>query len=220
MSRLWAFLNRDVRAFKSGTTKEAASPLANVPPVNGASLAEPLIQPVPEIASEVDPRQIEELRFRREVLDWRDEFHCKVTETATQAKHLLATQVDAELAKVNILQSWLFTKQASEVLKGHIEHGVQSPLTKFTQDEHKALKQHLLRWLPRHEPINMWIMWPKPAWDNRLGLKFTADNREKILAALDELILGKAGLAESYRDWSTQYAAQILEARHGRLDSL
>ena len=54
-------------------------------------------------------------------------------------------------------------------------------------------------------------MWPKLEWDTRLSLKFTADNRDRILTVLGELILGENGLADTHRQWATQYASQFLE---------
>ena len=122
---------------------------------------------------------------------------------------------------MNFLQLWLFTKPASEVLEGHIESCVRSPMRRATQIEQAALRQRLLTWLPhRQESASIWVMWPKLEWDTRLALQFTADNRERILTVLDELILGENGLADRHRQWATQYAGQILEMRHVRSGSI
>lgn len=208
LGKIWKFLNRDIRTFNL---------IGNLPaPEFKLSTA-----PAPDIVSEVDPRQIEALRIRREVLDWRDEFHFQVTEAASQATKALEKRVDHELANMNFLRLWLFTKPASEVLEGHIESCVRLEMRGATQIQEAALRQHLLTWLPhRHEPasIRIMFMWPKLEWDTRLALDFTADNRERILMVLGEMILGENGLADRYRQWANQYAGNILEMRHAQSD--
>jgi len=217
---MWVFLNRDVRTFKWGRSKPRPATEDAQPPEFRTPVA-PLKEQEPEIVSEVDPRQIEGLRFRREVLDWRDEFHFNVTETASRAQKALAEQVDHELANMNFLQLRFFTKPASEVLEVHIESCIRSRMRRTTQIEHAALRHHLLTWLPhRQDSSSIWTMWPKLEWDTRLALKFTADNRERILTVLKEMILGENGLADTHRKWATQYASQFLEMQFVQPDSV
>ena len=219
LGEVWAFLNRDVRTFKWWGQKKARPEADGVPPPDFRTLTEPPKGPEPEVVSEVDPRQIEGLRFRREVLDWRDEFHFQVTETASRAMKSLAEQVEHELANMNFLRLRLFTKPASEVLERHIESCVRSPMRRTTHIERAALRQRLLTWLPhQQESVSIWVMWPKLEWDTRLALKFTANNRERILSVLGEMILGENGIADRHRQWATQHAGQILEMRYVRQD--
>jgi hypothetical protein len=221
LGEVWAFLNRDVRTFKWWGQNKAGPEADGAPPQDFKTLTEPRKEPDPEVVSEVDPRQIEGLRFRREVLDWRDEFHFQVTETASRAKKSLAEHVEHELANMNFLRLRLFTKPASEVLERHIESCVRSSMRRTTQIEQAALRQRLLTWLPQYqESVRIWVMWPKLEWDTRLTLKFTANNRERILSVLGEMILGENGLADRHRQWATQYAGQILEMRYVRQDSI
>jgi len=217
---MWAFLNRDVRTFKWGWNKPRPATDAAQPP-EFKTLTAPLKEPESEIVSEVDPRKIEGLRFRRQVLEWRDEFHFKVTETALRAQKSLAEQVDHELANMNFLRLRLFTKPTSEVLEVHIESCIRSRLRRTVQIEQAALRQHLLTWPPHSQDLSrIWIMWPKLEWDTRLGLKFTADNREEILKVLANMILGENGLADTHRQWATQYASQFLEMQFVQSDSV
>ena len=218
---MWAFLNRDVRTFKWWGQNKAGPGADGVPSPDFKTLTEPPKEPDPEVVSEVDPRQIEGLRFRREVLDWRDEFHFQVTETASRARKSLAEQVEHEFAKMNFLRLRLFTKPASEVIERHIESCVRSPMRRTTHIEQAALRQRLLTWLPHHqESVSIWVMWPKHEWDTRLALKFTANNREPIHLVLGEMILGENGLAHSHRQCATQHASQILEMQFVRQDSI
>jgi hypothetical protein len=210
-------LNRDISTLKGWTKNKAAPETDVVAPVEFQKLNEP----EPEIVSKVDPRQIEVLRLRREVLDWRDEFHFQLTETASQARKTLAEQVEHELANMNFWRLRLFTKPVSEVLENQINSCVRSPMRKATQLQQAALRMHLLTWFPqRQELVSITVMWPKLEWDTRLALSFTADNREPTLKILSELILGENGLADRHRRWATQYADHILERRYVQPDSI
>jgi hypothetical protein len=221
LGKVWTLLNRDVRTFKWWGQNMAGPEVDGVPPPDFRMLTEPPQESDPEVVSEVDPRQIEGLRFRREVLDWRDDFHFQVTETASRARKSLAEQVEHELANMNILRRRLFTKPASEVLEHHIESCVRSPMRRTTHIEQAALRQRQLTWLPHHqESVSIWVIWPKLEWDTRLALKFTANNRERILSVLGEMILGENGVADRHRQWATQHAGQILEMRFVRQDSI
>ena len=94
-------------------------------------------------------------------------------------------------------------------------------MRRTTHIEQAALRQRLLTWFPHHqESVSIWVMWPKLEWDTRLALKFTANNRERILSVLGEMILGENGLADRHRQWATQHAGQILEMRYVRQDSI
>jgi len=126
LSEIWAFLNRDVRTLKWWTKNKAAPETDVVAPLEFRKLE----VPEPEIVSKVDPRQIEVLRLRREVLDWRDEFRFQLTETASQAIKTLAEQVEHELANMNFWRLRLFSKPVSEVLENQINSCVRSPMKK------------------------------------------------------------------------------------------
>jgi hypothetical protein len=217
---VWAFLNRDVSTFRWWRQNKAGTEADAAPRPGANSLTATPKEPLPEVVSEVDDRQIEGLRFRRELLDWRDEFHYQVTETAFQGMRSLAEQVESELANMSFLRLRLFTKPASEVLERHIEACVRSPMRHTTQIEQATLRQRHLAWFPQQEPATIWVVWPKLEWDSRLGLKFTADNQAQILTALGELLLGENGLADLHRQWATRYAGQILEMRHAQPDSV
>lgn len=221
LGEAWAFLNRDVRTFKWWRQNKTGRETENMQPPEFNKPTELLKEPEPNVVSEVDPRHIEGLRLRREMLDWRDEFHFQVTETASQAKKILAERVEHELANMSFLRLRVFTKPASEVLESHIESCVLSSMRRTTKIEQAALQQRLRTWLPNHQDSAIIsVMWPKLEWDTRLALKFTADNRERILRVLSDMILGENGLADRHRQWATQYAGQILEMQHVQQDPI
>jgi len=219
--KLWRFLNRDIRTFKwwGQGTKTSESDYSSLPEVHGDAGAQKVAEV--DIRSEVDPRKIVSLRFRRDVLDWRDDFHFNVTEAASQAKSRLASQIENDLSNIGFLRNRLFKKSAREVLEDHIESCVRSPMRQALQLEQVALGRRLQGWLPnRHESVSIWIMWPKLEWDTRLDLNFTVENRDEILNTLQDLILGINGLADRHRHWANQYSTQIMAMRHVVSDSL
>jgi len=178
-----------------------------------------LVTPDQDIPSEVDPGLIEHLRFRRELLDWRDEFHFRVTECATQAEQALTEKVHQELSAMGFLRRRLFTLPACEVLADHIESAVRAPMRSTMQAQQATLNARLQSWfLDREQSPRHFVMFPKLEWDTRLSLKLTADNREHILAELHQLILGSNGIADAHRQWATDHAAQIQQRYHAQPD--
>ncbi|MBL8328391.1 MAG: hypothetical protein JNJ71_06035 [Rubrivivax sp.] len=216
----WAFLNRDVRSFGWwGRDKRLRDHYPTSQSADDSPDAKPA-QPLEAVASEVDPQQIARLRFRREVLDWRDEFHFNVTESACQAHNCLTERVDRELADIGIWRR-LLTKPSNEVLETHIWVCVRSPMTRALQQEVAALRQRLKTWFPENDvSADISLMWPKLEWDTRLSLKFHSDNRLRILAVLRELTLGNNGIADRHRRWATEYASKILDAGYAESDSI
>ena len=209
--QVWAFLKRDIRTFRWWGTNGASSDADGVPEARQNALD----APDHEISSEVDPALIEHLRFRRELLDWRDEFHFRVTECATQAKQALAVQVDQKLSTMGFLRRRLFALPATEVLADHIESAVRAPMRSTLQVQQSTLNAHLQKWFQDGEPsLRCFVMFPKLEWDTRLSLKLTADNRERILDELDQLLLGPNGMADTHRQWATDHASQIQQRHH------
>ncbi len=215
IGKLWRFLNRDIRTFKwwGQDTKVSQSNHATLTEFHGKTEARKVTEVA--IRSEIDPRKIASLILRRDVLDWRDEFHFNVTEAASQSRNSLASKIDYELSTISFFRNRVFTKSARELLEDHIESCVRSPMKNILLLEQVTLGQRLQRWLPsRYEPVSIWIMWPKLEWDTRLELKFTVENRDQILGALHDLILGVNGLADRHRQWANEYTTQILEKHH------
>jgi len=211
--QLWAFVRRDIRSFRWWRPKDAKSNAGGVPEVQHNAL-DALDQDIP---SEVDLGLIKYLQFRRELLDWRDEFHFRVTECATQAEQALTAQVHQELSTMGFLRGRLFTQPAGEILANHIESVVRAPMRSTVQAQQSTLHAHLQNWFHvREQSPRCFVLFPKLEWDTRLSLKFTADNRERILAELHELILGAEGIADTYRQWATDQAAQIQQRYHAQ----
>ena len=220
IARIWEVLNRDIGSFKRGGPKSPTNEpeLAKSDGPTQESLPPQLVEPT--VASEVDTRQIDRLRFRREVMDWRDRYHFAVTMEAMRASELLAVVVKKEIDDSSVLRR-VFTKPASEVLESQIASCVELAMVRKRYEEEVALRKNLLRWFPgRHIPAMYPFFWPRVEWDTRLVLKFKASNLSQIQAVLIDLILGDKGVAAVHRDWATRFANQMLEMRDVEPDSV
>jgi hypothetical protein len=220
MAKIWAILNRDISSFKTMGAKSSPNErdvektevpvLESTPP----EVAEPAVK------SEVNSRQIDRLRFRREVMNWRDGYHFAVTLEANRASTVLSDMVKKKLDESSVLGRF-FSKSASDILAWQIESCVESALARTRQEEEAALRKRLLQWFPdRPVPSIYPFIWPKLEWDTRLTLKFKSSNLIQIQAALNDLILGDKGLAAMHRDWATRFANQLLEMRNVESDSV
>lgn len=220
LARFWEILNRDIGSFKRGATKGCTNEheVAKSEEPIRESLPPQSVEPA--VASEVDTRHIDRLRFRREVMDWRDGYHFAVTREAILASGMLADVVKMELNDSSVLRRVL-AKTASEVLESQIESCIELAIRRKRHEEEEALRKNLLRWFPgRHIPAMYPFTWPKLEWDARLVLKFKASNLSQIQAVLNDLILGDKGLAAVHRDWATRFANQVLEMRDVEPDSV
>lgn len=219
--KIWGFLTQDIRSIKfekahqrdlkaqAASPNDPSAPVVQIGPASTAT------------HSDADVKKIIDLQLRRSVLDWRDDFHFHVTETAMQSLAALTQHVENELRNMSKLRRYLFTKPAREVLKEQIDARVRLSFRMTAQVEQTKLRKLLPAWLPRGQaPVVVWLMWPKLEWDTNLSMKFTEANRADILEALRQLIVGERGLAATYRQWATQYAKQILELRNDQSDTI
>ena len=220
LARLWEILNRDIGSFKRGgtTSRTNEHEVAKSEGPIQERLSPQSVEPA--VATEVDTRHIDRLRFRREVMDWRDGYHFAVTREAILASGMLADVVKKELNDSSVIRR-MFAKTASEVLESQIESCVELAMRRKRHEEEVALRKNLLRWFPgRHMPAMYQFTWPKLEWDARLDLKFKASNLSQIQAVLNDLILGDKGLAARHRNWATQFANDLLEKRDAEPDSV
>ena len=101
-----AFLRRDIRSFLPGWKTAGAE----------QETAESAVRIT--LPSLVDFGNIDYLVFRREVLDWRDGFHARVTLEAAEMNNSFAWRVKWGLSDVGILRR-IITNSASKKLQDH-----------------------------------------------------------------------------------------------------
>jgi len=198
-----AFLQRDVQSFLPGCKQATgAEPETTVTSSPDATLP-----------SLVDFGNIDYLAFRREVLDWRDGFHARLTLTAIKLRNSFARRIRQDLADVSIFRRTL-TRPASDMLQDHFIRTVRYPMIVVVKREQSELVAMTTRWLPQ---ASLDLTFPAP-WSRSecscLGdLDFTPKNEEKILEKIETLILGDNGIVDSYRTRATNLARRIIDER-------
>lgn len=197
------FLNRDVRSFLPASQTQEEMPTAKSP-------AAPVPEPLPPL---VDTGKLDDLIFRREVLDWRDNFHAQVTLTTLALHKKFIKRIDAELNEVGFFRQ-LITRPAREVLQLPFIREVKFPLNSSLKREEEK------RAARTDESAGLWkfkISFKKP-WPefecNCLGdIGFKPKNRDAILARIETLLLGDNGIAAGYREQATHIARKLIEEK-------
>jgi hypothetical protein len=198
---LLSFLRRDLRSFRGGSRQE-------LPNANVGKPAPEQLDPLP---SEINFQKLDQLRFRRDILDWRDEFHVRIGALAEELFSQFSSYVENKVAEVGIFRR-LFTKPAGEILQTPFDDLVRVELTKRVKEAEESLAQILSKW-----PTTIWppFSFTEQNLDSRLacldeiGLKPT--NQEEILDRMDNLISGEGGLVETYRSHATSIARKLIQ---------
>lgn len=203
VDKIVALLQRDVRSFFPGWKQpEEAKPRPSE--TDG--------QP-PSIHPMLDPTRVEYLAFRREVLNWRDEFHSRITQTAVELCNSFSLKIRQDLENESIFDR-MRPRPACGILQDHFIRIVRVPMFSAVQQEQSELTELVKRWLP---DATLDLAFPAP-WAHSecdcLGnLSFTRKNQDEILTKIEALILGDNGVVDSYRNWATSLARNIIEER-------
>lgn len=198
-----AFLNRDILSFLPGRQPEVEQPTAESPASEDGE----------RIDSLVDPGKLDYLAFRREVLDWRDEFHAQVTQRVSNLHDAFIQRIDSELDEVGFFRQ-LITKSASEVLQGAFIREVRVPLFSSLRQEEEKLAAHAGKWtLPGQLNFTFKKDWSNSECDCVGDIGFKPTNREAIHTRIKSLMLGDIGIAETYCSQATRLARQLIEEK-------
>jgi hypothetical protein len=203
------FLKRDVKSFFPGDASDKVSK-----EMNGAGIE--LVTPtsaVVIIESLVDFNKLPNMAFRREVLDWRDNFHADVTITVAVLQNTFVQQVYTELGNTSLFRK-MVTRPTDEVLHDHFVRFVRWPLIDVLRKEEAKLNASAEKWA-LFGKINL-------AFDiRRLNVEcaslhdiaFKPSNKNLILSQIQTLMLGSAGLAEHFRDQGLHLSRKLVEAK-------
>jgi hypothetical protein len=203
-----AFLNRDLRSFfpsSKGATNETAMSQGIT---SGQFQSSP---PDPPVESLVDLDKLPYLAYRREVLDWRDTFHAKVTITVTKSLDSFVRHMDEELAEVSLFRS-VFTRPADEVLESNFRRDIRMPLINVLQQEKAGLSAAAQKWA-NFASVDLAIDTSSlnPGCASLYGIGFKPANRNLIKSRMQDLLLGPAGIAEDLRDQGSHISRKLLE---------
>lgn len=198
------FMNRDLRSFLPSGKKQTGK----VPEEAGPTPAD-----TEQIKSLVDPGNVEYLAFRREVLDWRDNFHTHVTLTSFSLYEEFVQWIDKKLDEVGFIRQ-IITKPASEVLQGQFIRAVRVPLysSLIREEEKRAAMSDVLgsRW---QFNFRFKMQWPDSECDCLRDIGFKRANRKAIHSKIEALVLGENGVAAGYREQATHIARRLIEEK-------
>lgn len=180
LSRILDYGSRDIGSFFD--RKQTGSP--EVPPL-------PLL---------LAPEKIDQLTFRRSILDWRDEAICHLHATGAAAIERFSKHIERRLEEVSVIRS-LWAEPSNEVLLADFDKRVRSVIT----IEAGGCKTKLNELLSARRKENIGMV---HFFDERrdvelsciLGVGFKSSNKEEINAALAELVLGKTGIVNSFQE--------------------
>lgn len=167
---------------------------------------------VPQILPfELDLQKLEYMQYRRRVLDWRDGFAVLML---AQGKYFLGRMgelVDREAGEVGILRK-LVARPAAEVLAWRMTALVRVPLLDRAKaaeaDLGQVVKDLPLASLPS---LKLEVDEVDPCLSILGDLGFRAANRDKLLAKLDQLVLGEGGIVDCYLQRASAVSELILD---------
>lgn len=202
--RLVALFRFDFRsAFASSSDSSQAVPI----PRKGA--AEVRVQET--LPFELDLQKLDYIQYRRRILDWRDGF---VVLMLAQGKYFLgrmAEAVEREADEVGIFRK-LLAKPAAEVLEAHVTSLVRAPLLERVKAAEAELGR-LVQGLPlaRVLSLSLEVDEVDPSLFILGDLGFRTANRDKLLAKLDQLVLGERGIVDCYLRRAHAVSKSILD---------
>lgn len=215
-SSLIAFLKRDIRSFfPSGDRGEEAT---TQPENQGAVSSENPGTPAPAqvdvpIESLVDLSKLPGMAFRREVLDWRDNFHANLMITLSRRHDAFTQQVHAELTNTSLFRK-LVTRKSDEVLQDSFTRLVRLPLIMAVRKEEAKLNACAQKWgVFGKADLAFDIRALSAECATFHDIAFKPSNKKLILSGCQELILGPTGLAAVFRDQGLQLSRKLMDTK-------
>lgn len=209
-SKTVVFLKRDIKSFFPGHESHA---------VISKEQNEAGSQPVPPIPAEmpveslVDFNKLPDLAFRREVLDWRDNFHADITITAARLQDTFIQQMHTKLDSSNLFRK-LVPRASDEVLQDSFVSIVRLPLIVALHKEESKLKicaEKRALFGKVDLVFDILRLNAECAILHEVGFK--PSNRSLISSQIQTLMLGPAGIAEHFRDQGLHLFQTLLKAK-------
>lgn len=204
-----AFLKRDVKSFFPGDASDGVSKELNEA---GCEPVAPTSARMP-VESLVDFNKLPDLAFRREVLDWRDNFHADVTITVARLQDTFIQQIHAGLGNTNLFRQ-LFARASDEILHDSFVRIVRLPLIVALRKEEAKLNTIAQKWsLFSKVDLVFDIRRLNAECASLHDVGFKPSNQNLILARIQTLMLEPAGVAEHFRDQGLHLSRKLLEAK-------
>ena len=207
-----AFLKRDIKSFFPRGDKVGESAEQGVVALEDSG-APALAQVEVPIESLVDVSKLPDMAFRREVLDWRDNFHANLMITLSRLHDAFAQQAHTELADTSLFRK-LVTRKSNEVLQDSFTRLVRLPLITAVRKEEAKLNVCAQKWsVFGKADLAFDIRALSDECASLHDIAFKPSNKDLILSRSQELILGPAGLAAVFRDQGLQLSRKLIETK-------
>lgn len=166
------------------------------------------------IESLVDVSKLPDMTFKREVLDWRDNFHSNLMITLTRLHDSFAQQVQDELTDTSLFRK-LVSRKSDEVLQDSFIRLVRWPLITAIRKEDIKLNACARKWgVFGKADLEFDISALSHECTRSLNdIAFKPSNKDLILSCSQELILGPAGLVAIFRDQGLQLSRKLMDIK-------
>lgn len=167
--------------------------------------------PLPSLTSLLDEKLLERVKYRRTILNWRDESVVKLGSVGRDALNHFITHVYKLLDNITTLQR-IFPDPVNEVLLDKFEAYVQAKI----RIEAKKINTSLIDLLTiaNHEMTNVPLLhenWPKTPSLRDCGFK--PGNRYEITSNLRDIVMGKQGIVPIIQNRIIKITDELIEEK-------
>ncbi len=176
------------------------------------------VTPTPEhadghIESLVDVSKLPDMAFKRDVLDWRDNFHANLIVILSSLHDSFDQKVEVELADTSLFRK-LVSRKSDKVLQDGFIRIVRLPLITAIRKEEAKLNACAQKW-GVYGKTNLEFH-TKPLSHECKSLHdiaFKPTNKDKILSVSKDMIFGPAGLAAAFHDQGLQLSKKLMDVK-------
>ncbi len=207
-----AFLKRDIKSFfPRDDRSEAHSERGEVASEDSdAPAPTPMEDPIESL---VDMSKLPDMAFRRDVLDWRDNFHANLMNALSKLNDAFAHQVHAELADTSLFRK-LVSRESDQVLQQSFTRLVRLPLINAVLNEEANLNFCAQKWGRGGNgdlTFDLSVLNAECASLHDIGFK--PSNRDLILSRSKEIIMGPVSLATVFCDQGLHLSRKLMDTK-------
>lgn len=204
------FLKRDVKTF-FGSNDDKKVLNAEVQEDMDPDEKTPADTAVPSL---VDETKLPGLVFRREVMDWRDNFHADMFVILSKLQAIFVHHVEAELRAVNVFRR-LVARPSDEVLQDGFVRLVRIPLTIALRDQEALINASAAkRGMFGKVDLSFDLAALSGECGTLKGLAFRSSNKKTIDERIHILMHGPAGLAANFYDQGFHLSRKYINANN------
>jgi len=159
---------------------------------------------------ELEVRKLNYVQYRRQILDWRDEFTVQMLADGKDIFRQFSEYVEEEADEVGILRK-LFAKPAAEVLEDEFFTRVRSPLADRVRTAELRLST-IIQGRELTPSCSLTVEEIDPSLSILGDLGFRPSNQEELLSKLNHLVFGGQGIVDCYLQRAQAVALSLLQA--------